>query len=154
VDAEEVLREIYATLIRISHDIDVVFPVHPRTRQRLSQLGGARDRSARLHLLDPKGYLEFLAMQQKATVVITDSGGIQEETTYLGVPCLTVRNNTERPVTTTIGTNTLVGTDMKMLEEEVRAILAGKRKKGRIPPLWDGKAAIRIADLLARKSPK
>jgi UDP-N-acetylglucosamine 2-epimerase (non-hydrolysing) len=99
--------------------------------------------------VDPVGYVEFLALQRHADFVITDSGGIQEETTYLGVPCLTVRENTERPVTITVGTNTLVGTDMARLREEVGRILDGTGKRGRVPDLWDGHAAERIARFIA-----
>jgi UDP-N-acetylglucosamine 2-epimerase (non-hydrolysing) len=101
-----------------------------------------------LKLIEPLGYLQFLALQKQASVVITDSGGIQEETTFLGVPCLTVRENTERPVTVSTGTNTLVGRDMKKLEAEVDRILYGKGKKGSAPPLWDGKASERIAEII------
>jgi UDP-N-acetylglucosamine 2-epimerase (non-hydrolysing) len=93
-------------------------------------------------------YVEFLGLQSRATVVITDSGGIQEETTYLGVPCLTVRENTERPVTVTYGTNVLVGRDPLKLRLEVARVLAGEAKKGNVPPLWDGSAGKRIADVL------
>ena len=93
------------------------------------------------------GYVDFLALQMHATVVVTDSGGIQEETTYLGVPCLTVRENTERPVTATIGTNMLIGRDMDRLLIEVRRVLGGNGKKGRVPTLWDGSASRRIADI-------
>jgi UDP-N-acetylglucosamine 2-epimerase (non-hydrolysing) len=100
--------------------------------------------------MDPLPYLDFLALQTRATAVITDSGGIQEETTYLGVPCLTVRENTERPVTATMGTNTLVGRDIPRVRDEVQRILRGETKKGTVPPLWDGHAAERIASILAR----
>ena len=102
-----------------------------------------------LRLTDPVGYLEFLGLQRNASFVITDSGGIQEETTFLGVPCLTVRENTERPVTVSIGSNLLVGRDMERLKKEAAAILAGQAKRGGIPPLWDGKAGERIAGILA-----
>jgi UDP-N-acetylglucosamine 2-epimerase (non-hydrolysing) len=102
-----------------------------------------------LHVVDPLPYVDFLALQSRATVVITDSGGIQEETTYLGVPCLTVRENTERPITVSLGTNVLVGRDPQKLRTELALILAGKGKKGTVPPLWDGKAGERIAALLA-----
>ena len=98
-----------------------------------------------MYFVDPLGYLDFLALQRYATFLITDSGGIQEETTYLGVPCLTLRENTERPVTTTLGTNILVGHDMERLRVEVKRILAGDGKQGQVPPLWDGHAAERIA---------
>jgi UDP-N-acetylglucosamine 2-epimerase (non-hydrolysing) len=94
------------------------------------------------------GYLDFLALQRHATLVITDSGGIQEETTYLGVPCLTVRENTERPVTVALGTNTLIGQNMERLRAEVWRILAGEGKQGQVPPLWDGHAAERIANVI------
>ena len=124
----------------------MVFPVHPRTRQRVSELGLKIEK---LHLLEPLPYIEFLALQCRAAVVITDSGGIQEETTYLGVPCLTLRNNTERPVTVTLGTNILVGQEGDMLRSELSKIVAGTAKKGAIPPLWDGHAGERIADVLA-----
>ena len=101
-----------------------------------------------LFLIEPLGYLGFLALQRDAAVVITDSGGVQEETTFLGVPCLTVRNNTERPVTVSMGTNTLVGNDAQRLLEEARRIVAGQAKRGTIPPLWDGHAAERVAKAL------
>jgi UDP-N-acetylglucosamine 2-epimerase (non-hydrolysing) len=128
-----------------------VFPVHPRTRQRLAQRGAGAS-SGGLMLLDPLPYLSFLGLQTAATLVITDSGGIQEETTFLGVPCLTVRENTERPITVDIGTNILVGRDIARLRREVEKILAGDRKKGQIPPLWDGHAAERIASIVVGSS--
>jgi UDP-N-acetylglucosamine 2-epimerase (non-hydrolysing) len=145
VDDPAVLGQILDALRRAGkrHRLPVVFPVHPRTRRSLPP--GAADG---LQLIDPLGYLEFLALQRRATVVVTDSGGIQEETTFLGVPCLTVRENTERPITVTLGTNTLVGHDYARLEREIDATVAGRAKAGRVPPLWDGKAAERIADAL------
>jgi UDP-N-acetylglucosamine 2-epimerase (non-hydrolysing) len=123
----------------------VVFPAHPRTRQRITEFGLNNDR---LQLLEPLPYIEFLALQRGATVVITDSGGIQEETTYLGVPCLTLRNNTERPVTVSLGTNVLVGQNPQKLRSELAKILDGKAKRGAVPPLWDGHAGERIAEAL------
>jgi UDP-N-acetylglucosamine 2-epimerase (non-hydrolysing) len=135
-------------LTRLSENLPILFPIHPRTRGRLSSLGIDLSGHIDLHLLDPLGYLEFLALQRDAHAVITDSGGIQEETTYLGVPCLTLRPNTERPVTVTIGTNQLLGSDLPRLEREVDAILAGKGKRGAIPELWDGHASERIATIL------
>jgi len=149
VDVPDILLEIIDTLEAISHRLPVIFPIHPRTRQRLSDLDRNIDAPS-FHLLDPVGYLEFLALQKRATVVITDSGGIQEETTYLGVPCLTVRENTERPVTVDIGTNILVGQNMDRLTGEVERILSGEAKHGSIPPLWDGKTGKRIADHLLK----
>jgi len=145
VDDSVVLGNILDGLLSVRDDIDVIFPVHPRTKQRIKEF--AID-ATRLHLLEPLPYVEFLALQSRAAVVITDSGGIQEETTYLGIPCLTVRENTERPITVTLGTNTIVGRDTNRLIAEMRDILEGRQKKGSIPPLWDGHAADRIATLL------
>jgi len=145
VDDAECLRNILQCLVDLSESLEIVFPVHPRTRQRLTDFGVDL---SRLHLTDPLPYIEFLALQRRACVVITDSGGIQEETTYLQVPCITVRENTERPITVSIGTNTLVGQDMHALKHEVQRITEQKPMKGMIPPLWDGKAAERIAEIL------
>jgi UDP-N-acetylglucosamine 2-epimerase (non-hydrolysing) len=117
--------------------------MHPRTRERIAQLGINVEK---LHLLEPLPYIEFISLQRGAAVVITDSGGIQEETTYLGVPCLTLRGNTERPVTVTLGTNVLIGQDLGRLSFELSKILEGRTKKGSIPPLWDGHAGERIAE--------
>lgn len=144
------LREMLNALRELSNQVVVIFPVHPRTRQRLSSLDVDGSPYGRLQLLDPQPYLEFLALQRDAAAVITDSGGIQEETTFLGVPCLTVRENTERPVTVTLGTNLLVGRDIKRMEAEVRCILDGRAKKGSPVPLWDGRAAERIAEAILR----
>ena len=147
VDDVETLRGILDSLTKVSKDLDIIFPVHPRTRQRISEFG---INCKNLRLLDPIPYIEFLALQSGATVVITDSGGIQEETTYLGVPCLTLRPNTERPITVTLGTNILVGDDRASLMAELRKILEGNPKKGATPPLWDGSTGDRIADILQR----
>jgi len=145
VDDSETLKRILESLLTVNEQLDVVFPVHPRTRTRIAQFGIGIDK---LHLLEPVPYIEFLALQKRAMVVITDSGGIQEETTYLQVPCLTVRSNTERPITVTMGTNILVGQDSRKLAFELSAILEGRAKRGSVPPLWDGKAGDRIADVL------
>ena len=149
VDNPEELTKIFAALNEIASEIDIIFPVHPRTRHMLQMLSST-DISPRLQLVDPIGYVEFLGLQRKAAFVITDSGGIQEETTFLGIPCLTVRENTERPVTVSLGSNILVGKDMNQLKKEARNIISGKAKKGRIPPLWEGKAGERIADILVK----
>jgi UDP-N-acetylglucosamine 2-epimerase (non-hydrolysing) len=132
----------------VSQELPVLFPIHPRTWQKIRDFGINIQSEKGLRLFEPLGYLEFLYLLEHATVSITDSGGVQEETTYLGVPCLTVRDNTERPITVTMGTNVLVGRDMKRLQEEVSRILAGDGKEGTAPPLWDGKAAQRIADVI------
>ena len=145
VDDSASLRSILKLLLEVNEQLEVVFPVHPRTRQRIEQFGINIEK---LHLLEPLPYIEFLSLQNRAAVVITDSGGIQEETTYLGVPCLTLRTNTERPVTVSTGTNVLVGQDLELLNSELARILKGKAKKGSIPPLWDGHAGERIAEVL------
>jgi UDP-N-acetylglucosamine 2-epimerase (non-hydrolysing) len=147
VDDPSMLSRIMAALREMSMDVPVLFPVHPRTAKQLSRAGLAGADKG-LRLVNPMGYIEFLCLQSKAAVVITDSGGIQEETTYLGVPCLTLRENTERPVTVDVGTNTLVGRDMDRLKREAQRILNGQGKKGRIPYLWDGRAAERIAQVI------
>ncbi len=148
VDEPGVLQKIMRTIAAISRDLIVIFPLHPRTRMRMKNWGIQMTTNGDLRLIEPLGYLEFLTLQHQATLVITDSGGIQEETTYLGIPCLTVRENTERPVTVEVGTNTLVGQDMARLQEEVNRILSGKGKKGQRPPFWDGQAAERIAKII------
>jgi UDP-N-acetylglucosamine 2-epimerase (non-hydrolysing) len=145
VDDNDNLKAIVDALVEASDRLEVIFPVHPRTRQRISQFGID---TRQLRLSEPLSYLEFLALESRAAVVITDSGGIQEETTYLGVPCLTMRDNTERPITITSGTNVLVGNDKRKLIFEIDNILLGKGKRGDIPLLWDGHAAERIADIL------
>jgi UDP-N-acetylglucosamine 2-epimerase (non-hydrolysing) len=141
------LASMLDALSELSSSISVVFPVHPRTRQRIASFKNFTASNG-LQLLDPVPYLEFLALQSKATVVVTDSGGIQEETTCLGVPCLTIRENTERPITVTVGTNILVGRDIVRVKQEISKILGGEVKIGQIPPLWDGHTAQRIADVI------
>ena len=153
VDEPAALERLLVALAEVSGRIPVVFPVHPRTCARLSVDASLRARAegARgLKLADPIGYLDFLALTANARLVMTDSGGIQEETTALGVPCLTVRHNTERPMTVEVGSNTLVGTDPAQVVPAAVAVLEGRGKKGRVPDLWDGRAAERIARILVR----
>jgi UDP-N-acetylglucosamine 2-epimerase (non-hydrolysing) len=145
VDDSDSLKLIMESLLEMSDFLEVIFPVHPRTLGRIADFGLKSDR---LHLLEPVPYIEFLALQKGAQVVVTDSGGIQEETTYLGIPCLTIRENTERPITVTLGTNILVGQNRDKLRFEFSKILAGEGKRGSIPPLWDGHAGERIAEIL------
>ncbi len=147
VDTPETLTEIMTALTRIAERIPVVFPVHPRTQNALRSSGVAG--AERVNLVDPLGYLDFVALQKHATVVLTDSGGVQEETTYLGVPCLTARPNTERPVTVTEGTNRLIESRAEAMVAAVDDVLANFKPSGRRPALWDGATAVRIADLLA-----
>jgi UDP-N-acetylglucosamine 2-epimerase (non-hydrolysing) len=150
VDDPATLAALPDALIEISGVIPLVFPVHPRARQRITDFGLAA-RLERIHLMEPLGYVEFLALQQHAALVITHSGGIQEETTYLGVPCLTVRENTERPVTISIGSNVLVGHNFPSLVAHAIAAAEGRVKPSAIPPMWDGRAGERIAaDLVER----
>jgi len=150
VDNEEGLIALLETIERLTADRPVVFPIHPRTRNRFADFG----LDTRLHGLDnlkllaPLGYLEFLQLMEHASVVVTDSGGIQEETTYLQVPCLTLRDNTERPVTIEMGTNELMSLDPARIEARVEALMRAGQSAGMVPPLWDGHAAERIAGLL------
>ena len=148
VDDGPTLQRLMTTLQQVSDELQVVFPIHPRTRARLHTFNLTVADDTRFLLLEPLGYLEFLALQRQATLVITDSGGVQEESTYLRVPCLTARDNTERPITVELGTNVLVGQNMKLLRTEVNRILAGAFKAGTIPQLWDGRAGERIADVI------
>jgi UDP-N-acetylglucosamine 2-epimerase (non-hydrolysing) len=148
VDDPDWLASMLSSLERVGDELEVIFPVHPRTRQKIAGLGIDLEKSGHIRFMEPLPYLDFLALQKNATVVITDSGGIQEETTYLGVPCLTVRENTERPVTITIGTNVLVGRDTALIAREAARVLGRDRKNAGIPPLWDGHAAERIAKVI------
>ena len=151
VDSTEKLAELLSAIDAIAAQIPVIFPVHPRTQQRLAQAGIKHH--AQLKLIPPVGYLDFLCLLSKSTLVLTDSGGIQEETTALGVPCLTLRENTERPITISEGTNQLIGTDPAKIIAAANLILSGKGKPGRIPPFWDGHAAERIVEILVRNPP-
>ncbi len=146
------LRQMLAALTEVSRDLHVLFPAHPRTSKRLAEAGALPPENGKLRLLPPLPYLEFLALQRDARAVITDSGGVQEETSYLGVPCLTVRENTERPITLTEGTNTLVGRDIGRLRAELQRVLDGPAPKSRTIPLWDGHAAERIAKILVDRT--
>jgi UDP-N-acetylglucosamine 2-epimerase (non-hydrolysing) len=145
VDDPVLLAELVRVLATLAKDIPIVFPVHPRTRARIAAGSIPVDG---VKLTAPVSYLEFLDLQRRAALVITDSGGVQEETTYLGVPCLTVRDNTERPITISSGTNRLVGRDPAKLLEAARTSLAGTIKPPESVPLWDGKAGDRIAAIL------
>jgi UDP-N-acetylglucosamine 2-epimerase (non-hydrolysing) len=148
VDDEIAFRSILEALAAIGRDLPVVFPAHPRTVARMRSFGVETGNG--LRVVDPLGYLDFLHLQKHATLVLTDSGGVQEETSILGVPCLTLRNNTERPITLTRGTNRLVGTDRGRIVSEARRILSRPRRRRAPIPLWDGRAAERIAAVFAR----
>jgi UDP-N-acetylglucosamine 2-epimerase (non-hydrolysing) len=146
VDVNESLSRVLGIIEEIGRRIPIVFPIHPRTRARLEGLGWAPAGGVRL--MGPLPYMTFAGLMARARFVLTDSGGVQEETTALGVPCLTLRENTERPVTVTDGTNEIVGTDPRRIAESVGNILAGSCKIGRVPPLWDGRASERIVDVI------
>lgn len=153
VDDPAVFSRILDALEVIQRDMPVFFPVHPRTRKNIASLGFQTkvEVLANLHLLDPIGYLDFLKLQSCATIVLTDSGGIQEETTVLKVPCLTLRENTERPVTAEIGSNQIVGTDPTRIVEAYQKVMSGKWREPQVPPLWDGRAAERIVKVLVER---
>lgn len=150
VDNKDNFTTIIEALEEISENLDIVFPIHPRTRkmaksfelfERLEHIPGIR-------ITEPIGYLDFVSLMSKSKLVLTDSGGLQEETTALGIPCLTLRENTERPITVTEGTNTIVGTDKELIISLSKEVIENGGKSGRIPDLWDGKTATRIVDIL------
>lgn len=148
VDDKESLAALVRFLNNIAVSMPVIFPIHPRTRKNLKEFGLTETLSASVKLLEPLGYIDFQALTRFAKVVVTDSGGIQEETTFLGVQCITVRDNTERPVTMEVGTNQLCGTNLEFVSAKVAEVLSGQEKRGEVPPLWDGRAAERIAEIL------
>ena len=150
VDQKKSLLQIIAALKAIQKEIKVIFPIHPRTRKNIFKFVSKKEWSklSNVQLIEPLGYFEFLNLMMNAKLVLTDSGGIQEETTVLKIPCLTVRENTERPITITEGTNVLVGVDSKKIISEAQKVLKGKAKKGKRPKFWDGKASDRIVKKL------
>jgi len=152
VDDPKVLSGLLSALAHVAARLPILFPVHPRTRKMLADQGlsGMLERAPNLRLVEPMGYLEFLALTSQARMILTDSGGLQEESTALGVPCLTLRENTERPITVEQGTNLVVGTDPVRISQEADRILNGQGKQGRVPELWDGRSAERIAQLYER----
>lgn len=148
VDQEEKLKELIQKIVDHTLDLPLVFPVHPRTKKMLQNIGISHDR---LHMVDPLGYLEFNYLVEKAKAVVTDSGGITEETTVMGIPCMTLRDNTERPETITQGTNELLGTDPKAIPPAMEKLFSGSWKTGKVPHLWDGQTAKRIVEILLDK---
>jgi UDP-N-acetylglucosamine 2-epimerase (non-hydrolysing) len=163
VDNKGTFEGILRTLRKVAKHLPIIFPAHPRTMNRikefrfehyfnfLSRNSKFRPQSSLIQCMEPLGYLDFLCLMSSATLVITDSGGIQEETTILGIPCITLRENTERPVTTTQGTNVIVGTNPKKIVEECMSALKGNRSRKRIPAFWDGKAGDRIVSILVER---
>ena len=145
VDSPAMLEQLLLALARVAAELPLVFPAHPRVASQLA----TRAPIDGLRVVEPMGYLDFVALESRARVVLTDSGGVQEETTALGIPCLTLRENTERPITVEMGTNRVVGRDPARIADGVAAALDG-RIRGVVPPLWDGRAAERIVDALVR----
>jgi UDP-N-acetylglucosamine 2-epimerase (non-hydrolysing) len=145
VDKDDKLMNLINEIVKNSNGLPLIFPVHPRTAKIIESLG---IKHSNLYLIEPQGYLEFNYLVERSKAVITDSGGITEETTVLGVPCITLRNNTERPETVTIGTNELIGTDPKAIAPALKKLFEGNWKKGSIPKLWDGNTGSRIVNKL------
>lgn len=152
VDRRPVLEGILDALEVVQRDLPLVFPAHPRTRAKLNDFGLAKrlESMSGVRLLEPLGYLDFLKLMAAARLVMTDSGGIQEETTILQVPCLTLRENTERPITVEIGSNRIVGSDPQRILEAYREVMGARGVTGEVPPLWDGRAAERVVEILQR----
>jgi len=150
VDSPDQLQRLVALLLQEGERVPLVFPVHPRTRDRLEKanLLSSLERAPGIHVTDSLSYLEFVALVRWSAFVLTDSGGIQEETTWLGIPCLTHRTSTERPITTRLGTNTLLGQDFNAAHEHITEVLEGRYFTGERPPLWDGRCAERIVKIL------
>ncbi len=154
VDDEPTFTGIIDALVDVSKQLPIIFPVHPRTRAKIDEFGLAHKiAESKIRLIEPLGYIDFMRLYSGARLVLTDSGGLQEETTVLGIPCLTLRENTERPVTITMGTNVLVGTDPEKIRAAANEALANERtSEVKVPPLWDGKSAARICDVLSKEA--
>jgi UDP-N-acetylglucosamine 2-epimerase (non-hydrolysing) len=152
VDNKEILESLITVFNKIGQEMPIIFPCHPRTQKNIDNFG-LRDKfdENSLRVIDPLGYLDFLKLQSEAGFVLTDSGGIQEETTYLNIPCITIRDNTERPVTVDVGSNIVTGVNPSRILEEAGKILSGKPKLGSIPELWDGRTAKRITEYLIKE---
>lgn len=150
VDDRDTFQGLISTISHLSNHMDVVFPMHPRTFNRAKEMDLMKDleRIDGIRIIEPLGYLEFISLMESSKIVLTDSGGLQEETTALGIPCLTVRENTERPITITEGTNELAGTDPNKIIGLIDSIISTGGKEGNIPKYWDGNTASRIADIL------
>ena len=154
VDNAENLTELIFMLRKLSRNKKIIFPIHPRTRKNLEKFRIELNQNKNLKITDPIGYLDFIWLIKNAQLILTDSGGIQEESTFLGVQCITLRQSTERPITVDVGTNHLIGDDFIKAENAAEEILNGKIKLGKIPELWDGKASERIVEILIRELSK
>lgn len=153
VDSPEALGAVLKVLAELSSQLPIIFPVHPRTRKNIHEFGLAHLLSSNVTLLDPLSYLPFIGLAARARMILTDSGGIQEEATVLRIPCITMRPNTERPITCSLGTNILAGTDPAKIRSAIHAVLEGRVKRGAIPEKWDGYAAERIVQILLSRDP-
>lgn len=154
VDTQPALEGLVDVLIKTAVKMPIVFPIHPRTQQRLREFGlmNHLESSSNIRILGPLGYHDFLCLTSQAKVIVTDSGGLQEESTALGVPCLTMRENTERPITVELGTSTLIGSSPEKLDEYLQQVIRGEYKRGECPELWDGHAAERIAKIVVEQA--
>lgn len=148
VDTEDQLNKLIESLNKIGEQRKAIFPMHPRTRNNLDKFGLEEKIHSNITITDPIGYIDFISLIKNAELIVTDSGGIQEESTYLGVQCITLRDSTERPATVEVGTNQLLGTDLQKAVEAALNVLDGNKKEGKVPELWDGSAAERIVDIL------
>jgi UDP-N-acetylglucosamine 2-epimerase (non-hydrolysing) len=151
VDTPEQITKLFNLLNEVAKKRKIIFPIHPRTKNNLAKFNLLDSLDENVILTDPIGYLDFLSLIKNAELILTDSGGIQEESTYLGVQCITLRNSTERPVTVEVGTNQLLGSDLDAAKQAALAVLDGKKKQGTIPELWDGHAAERIVGILVKE---
>lgn len=151
VDSKDYLEQLISLLNTISEKRKLIFPIHPRTKSNMTKFGLDGMLHENVIVTDPIGYIDFMALTKNSELIVTDSGGIQEESTYMGVQCITVRDNTERPITVEVGTNQLIGTDLAKVKQAALEVLSGKTKKGKIPKLWDGKAAERITEIISKK---
>lgn len=152
VDSPGVLSSIFSAINSLAERLPVIFPIHPRTRKNLERFNVSRATSASISFIEPLSYLPFIGLAARSRLVLTDSGGIQEETTVLGVPCITMRNNTERPITCSVGTNVLVGTDTMRIRTAIETVLNGRHRAASIPEKWDGHAGERIVGTLLNEN--
>ncbi len=150
VDGREELTKLINFLNKIAEKRKIIFPIHPRTKNNISKYSLNHSINQSVILCDPVGYIDFLSLMKNAELIVTDSGGIQEESTYLGIQCITLRTTTERPITVEVGTNKLIGVDLQKAEKACMDVLNGNKKQGKIPELWDGKAAERIVEVLTK----
>lgn len=151
VDGKEQLTKLFSLLNKVADKRKVIFPIHPRTKKHLEEFGILNSLNTNIIFTEPIGYIDFLALTKNAELILTDSGGIQEESTFLGVQCITLRTTTERPITVELGTNQLLGNDLELAEKAAMEVLNGNKKIGKIPEKWDGNAAERIVEILIKK---